>query len=160
MRIQMKVFGLILLTLGLFVTKDVFAGTGFGISQKFILDTRGASPNATPATTPSVINISVRIKPRVINLKSKGRFTAFVKFNSEYDVSDVDKNTIECEGVKAVRTRIIANKNLFKSSFKIKDLKEISTGDSVPFQVTGNLTTGEIFQGSDSVKVINPGKKK
>ena len=161
MRIQAKIFGLIFIVsiTALFITKNAFAGTGFGISNKFTLDTTGVSPTATPEATPSVISVTVRINPKVINLKGKGKFTAFVKFPSEYDVSNVDENTIECEGAEAVKTRVFPKKNTFKSTFKIKDLKDVSPGNSVSFQVTGSLVTGENFEGSATVKVISPGKK-
>ena len=123
MRIQAKIFGLIFIVsiTALFITKNAFAGTGFGISNKFTLDTTGVSPTATPEATPSVISVTVRINPKVINLKGKGKFTAFVKFPSEYDVSNVDENTIECEGAEAIKTRSFPKKNSFKSIFKIVD---------------------------------------
>ncbi len=160
MRIQAKIFGLIFIVsiTALFITKNAFAGTGFGISNKFTLDTTGVSPTATPEATPSVISVTVRINPKVINLKGKGKFTAFVKFPSEYDVSNVDENTIECEGAEAVKTRVFPKKNTFKSTFKIKDLKDVSPGNSVSFQVTGSLITGEDFEGSALVRVVSPGK--
>ncbi|OHB39677.1 MAG: hypothetical protein A2069_04485 [Planctomycetes bacterium GWB2_41_19] len=160
MRIQAKIFGLIFIVsiTALFITKNAFAGTGFGISNKFTLDTTGVSPTATPEATPSVISVTVRINPKVINLKGKGKFTAFVKFPSEYDVSNVDENTIECEGAEAVKTRVFPKKNTFKSTFKIKDLIDVSPGNSVSFQVTGSLVTGENFEGSALVRVISPGK--
>jgi hypothetical protein len=161
MRIQAKIFGLIFIVsiTALFITKNAFAGTGFGISNKFTLDTTGVSPTATPEATPSVISVTVRINPKVINLKGKGKFTAFVKFPSEYDVSNVDENTIECEGAEAVKTRSFPKKNSFKSIFKIRDLIDVSPGNSVSFQVTGSLVTSENFEGSSTVKVISPGKK-
>ncbi len=160
MRIQAKIFGLIFIVsiTALFITKNAFAGTGFGISNKFTLDTTGVSPTATPEATPSVISVTVRINPKVINLKGKGKFTAFVKFPSEYDVSNVDENTIECEGAEAVKTRVFPKKNSFKSIFKSRDLIDVSPGNSVSFQVTGSLVTGENFEGSATVKVISPGK--
>ena len=161
MRIQAKIFGLIFIVsiTALFITKNAFAGTGFGISNKFTLDTTGVSPTATPEATPSVISVTVRINPKVINLKGKGKFTAFVKFPSEYDVSNVDENTIECEEAEAIKTRSFPKKNSFKSIFKIRDLIDVSPGNSVSFQVTGSLVTGENFEGSATVKVISPGKK-
>ena len=160
MRIQAKIFGLIFIVsiTALFITKNAFAGTGFGISNKFTLDTTGVSPTATPEATPSVISVTVRINPKVINLKGKGKFTAFVKFPSEYDVSNVDENTIECEGAEAIKTRSFPKKNSFKSIFKSRDLIDVSPGNSVSFQVTGSLVTGENFEGSATVKVISPGK--
>ena len=160
MRIQAKIFGLIFIVsiTALFITKNAFAGTGFGISNKFTLDTTGVSPTVTPEATPSVISVTVRINPKVINLKGKGKFTAFVKFPSEYDVSNVDENTIECEGAEAIKTRSFPKKNSFKSIFKIRDLIDVSPGNSVSFQVTGSLVTGENFEGSATVKVISPGK--
>jgi len=160
MRIQAKIFGLIFIifVMAVFLTKNTFAGIGFGISNKCTLDTTGVSPTATPEATPSVISVTVRINPKVINLKGKGKFTAFVKFPSEYDVSNVDENTIECEGAEAVKTRVFPKKNTFKSTFKIKDLKDVSPGNSVSFQVTGSLITGEDFEGSALVRVVSPGK--
>ncbi|HHT9138250.1 MAG TPA: hypothetical protein ACFYEK_13540 [Candidatus Wunengus sp. YC60] len=169
MRIQAKIFGLIFIMFitALFLAKNTFAGTGFGVSNKFTLNTGGTqpttvpgtSPTSTPEATPAIINVTVRIKPKVINLKSKGKFTAFVEFPIEYNVSDVDGDTIECEGAKAIKTRTFPKKNSFKSAFKVKDLKDVSPGNSVPFHVTGSLVTGEDFEGSATVKVINPGKK-
>ena len=111
--------------------------------NKFTLNTGGTLP--TP-TTPTIINVTVRINPKVINLKGKGKFTAFVKFPSEYDVSNVDEDTIECEGAEAVKTRLFPKKNSFKSTFKIRDLIDVSPGNSVSFQVTGSLDTGEDFR--------------
>ncbi len=169
MRIQAKIFGLIFIMsiTALFLTKNTFAGTGFGVSNKFTLNTGGTlptpvpgvSPTSTPEATPTIINVTARIKPKVINLKSKGTFTAFVKFPSEYNVSDVDEDTIECEGAEAIKTRIFLKKNIFKSTFRIKELKDISPGTSVTFAVTGSLSTGEDFEGSATVEVISPGKK-
>ncbi|HHT9113145.1 MAG: hypothetical protein HZA47_07060 [Planctomycetes bacterium] len=160
MRIQAKIFGLIFImfVMAVFLTKNTFAGTGFGISNKFTLDTTGVSPTPTTEATPTVINVTVRIKPKVINLKSKGKFTAFATFTSEYDVSDIDEGTIECEGATATKTRIFPKKNMFKSTFKIKDLKDVSPGNSVTFTVTGSLITGEDFEGNALVRVISPGK--
>jgi len=168
MRIQAKIFGLIFImfVMAVFLTKNTFAGTGFGVSNKFTLNTGGTpptpapgvSPTPTTEATPSVISVTVRIKPKVINLKSKGKFTAFATFTSEYDVSNVDEDTIECEGAAAVKTRSFPKKNTFKSTFKIRDLTDVSPGNSVSFTVTGSLVTGENFEGSATVKVISPGK--
>ena len=169
MRIQAKIFGLIFImfVMAVFLTKNTFAGTGFGVSNKFTLNTTGVlptpapsvTPTSTPEATPSVISVTVRIKPKVINLKSKGKLTTFATFTSEYDVSDIDESTIECEGAAATKTRIFPKKNMFKSTFKIKELKDISPGTAVTFTVTGSLSTGEDFEGSTTVKVISPGKK-
>lgn len=162
MRIQVKIFGLIFIMFvtAVFLTKNTFAGTGFGVSNKFTLNnTGGTPPTPTTEATPTVINVTVRIKPKVINLKSKGKFTAFATFTSEYDVSDIDEGTIECEGAAATKTRIFPKKNMFKSIFKTKDLKDVSPGNSVTFTVTGSLITGEDFEGNALVRVISPGKK-
>ncbi len=161
MRIQAKIFGLIFIMFvtAVFLTKNTFAGTGFGVSNKFTLNTGGTPPTPTTEATPTVINVTVRIKPKVINLKSKGKFTAFATFTSEYDVSDIDESTIECEGAAAAKTRIFPKKNMFKSTFKTKDLKDVSLGNSVTFTVTGSLSTGEDFEGNALVRVISPGKQ-
>ncbi len=160
MRIQTKIFGLIFIVsiTALFITKNAFAGTGFGVSNKFTLNTTGVSPTPTTEATPAIINVTVRIKPKVINLKSKGKLTVFATFTSEYDVSDIDEGTIECEGATATKTRIFPKKNMFKSTFKIKDLKDVSPGNSITFTVTGSLITGEDFEGNALVRVISPGK--
>lgn len=169
MRIQTKIFGLIFIMFvtAVFLTKNTFAGTGFGVSNKFTLNTGGTpstpepgvSPTPTTEATLAVINVTVRIKHKVINLKSKGKFTAFATFTSEYDVSDIDEGTIECEGAAATKTRIFPKKNMFKSTFKIKDLKDVSPGNSVTFTVTGSLITGEDFEGNAMIRVISPGKQ-
>jgi len=96
----------------------------------------------------------IRIRPRTINLKSHGIFTAAIHLPSGYDPSLIDLYSIECEGAKAFDGNAAANQ--FIAKFRIRDLEGVEAGIQ-EFTVTGKLETGEPFAGSDFVRIIDPG---
>ncbi|KAF5421409.1 MAG: Outer membrane protein assembly factor BamB, contains PQQ-like beta-propeller repeat [Candidatus Methanomarinus sp.] len=49
---------------------------------------------------------------------------------------------------------VIPGKQALEVKFKIQDLVDVPAGDAVSLTVTGELTTGERFEGSNTVKVI------
>lgn len=99
-------------------------------------------------------DVSIDIKPETLNLKSKGEFTAFINLPEGYNEEDIDINTVECEGAPALKG-MMANDGKFIIKFDRKDLKNVPTGDSVELTVTGKLTDGTIFTGSDIIRVID-----
>lgn len=117
------------------------------------------TPVGSPTPTPSVISAEVEIKPETINLKSNGRFKAFIELPSPFNVEDIVTETIFCEGAQAIKGK--TDNNRFIATFNIQDLNLTLTGDkkkeTVTFTVTGNLQDGSSFEGSDTVKV--KGKK-
>jgi len=128
------------------------------------------SPTATasPSATPAVIEADVSIKPETINLKSKGKFKAFIKLPSTYSVNDIVTSTVVCEGATAISGKV-DSAGRFVATFNTRDLdlgfeikihkgyndKKIET----ELTVTGELTDGTKFQGSDEIKIKGKGKK-
>lgn len=96
----------------------------------------------------------IRIRPRTINLKSQGVFTAAIHLPEGYDPSHIDLYSIECEGAMAFDGNAAANQ--FIAKFRVKDLEGVEVGIQ-EFTVTGKLESGEPFSGSDFVKVTDQG---
>ncbi|MCK4459701.1 MAG: DUF4430 domain-containing protein, partial [Methanosarcinales archaeon] len=104
------------------------------------------------------IPASVRIKPETLNLNSKGKFTAFITLPEGYDVADINVSTVECEGAPALSGTISASDSgTLVVKFDRANLAGVPAGDAVPLTVTGELTDGTRFEGSDMVEVIAKG---
>jgi hypothetical protein len=108
-------------------------------------------------TEQPAVKATIRIKPESLNIKSKGVFTAFITLPEDYNVEDIDINTIECEGASAIRTR--KRHDTLAAKFNKEDLVGVETGHHVTLEVTGYLKNGILFSGTDTIKVIRKGKK-
>ncbi len=102
---------------------------------------------------------SVKIEPETLNLTSKGVFTVFIQLPEEYDVKDIDVETIEFEGAEVIKSNIRGNDTLIVK-FRREDLMEVLIGDEVEITVMGELIDETKFKGSDIIRIINRGKKK
>ncbi len=122
-------------------------------SSQFSFELKQTSPGM-------ILNATVEIKPETLNLASKGEFTAFIT-SDEFEIADINGSTVKvtCEGcniVHAINWNLADNK--FIAKFRTQDLEDVHTGNAVKFTVTGELSNGAKFEGSDTVKVINQGK--
>jgi len=123
------------------------------------------TPVSSPTGTPGIINATVEIK-ETINLKSKGKFKAFITLPSPYSVNNIDVDTVECEGAQAIGGKV--DKTRFIATFRVQDLElpfdiKFHKGSKdkkvkVTLDVTGELKDGTKFKGSDTVKI--KGKKR
>lgn len=127
--------------------------------------TPAASPLITPVVTasptaaPGTIEADVSIKPEVLNLKSKGKFKAFIELPSGYNVYDIDSDTVSCEEAKVMRGNVEDNKYI--ATFNVQDLGfdikiHKSRNDkkvSVELTVSGELRDGTRFEGNDTVQI-------
>jgi len=101
------------------------------------------------------IQASINIEPRVINLRSHGKFTAFITLPTGYDPGDINLSTVRCEGAMAVEGYVSAT--TFIAKFNVQDLMGVAPGPAVEFLLTGQLNDGSLFSGVDTVRVILPG---
>ncbi len=101
----------------------------------------------------------IDIKPETLNLKSKGVFTAFIDLPEGYNEEDINISTVVCEGAPAVNA-MMADDGRLIVKFDREYLVGVLPGDAVELTVTGELTNGTPFAGSDIIRVIDKGGKK
>jgi outer membrane protein assembly factor BamB len=103
----------------------------------------------------SKIPAGVTFDLKKLNLNSSGILKAFITLPEDYNVTDINVSTVECEGAHAFGDgSVITGKQALEVKFKIQDLVDVPTGDAILLTVTGELTTGERFEGSNTVEVI------
>ena len=121
-----------------------------------------SSMEMTPADSPMLVNVNVMVAMpagvtfdlKKLKLNSNGILEAFITLPEGYDVADINVSTVECEGAHAFGDgSIIPGKQALEVKFKIQDMVDVPTGDAVSLTVSGELTTGERFEGSNTVKV-------
>lgn len=108
------------------------------------------------------IEADVKVMPRTLNLQSNGQWiSCTIQLPDEYSIGDVDADTITLnEQISPAwyKTDEEANKLLIKlDRFDSIQLLKDSEG-SVSLTVSGELTDGTKFAGSDTIKVLNKGK--
>ena len=145
---------------------------GFGLADGFA----GAGPGRVfiddvSLIEPEVIAATVKMTPRTLNLKSRGRsVSVFISLPQGVDPHGIDISSIFL--VFDDSTPVFARKK--PSSISNGGKKGVprlmvklprsaveailSTGEPVTITIGGELEEGTFFVGSDSIKVINPGK--
>jgi len=111
------------------------------------------------------IPAEVRIVPRTINLASKGKWiTALIWLPEDYDVTDIEPNSIVLEGeIEPEWFAVDEQQQVAIVRFRRSEVQEILNppmADQVELTITGQLTDGTIFEGTDVIRVIDKGKKK
>jgi hypothetical protein len=110
-----------------------------------------------------IIPAKVDVDPDTLNLKSKGKWvTTYIELPEGYDVSNIDVNTVLLNDqvhAKDHPTEIGDNDNDGIADLMVKfdrsAVQEIlEVGEEVEVTVTGDLTDGPPFEGSDLIRVI------
>jgi feruloyl esterase len=104
--------------------------------------------------------IEVRIEPETLNLRSKGKFTAFITVPKGYNIRDWNIDNVSCQGAPAVKSMI--SRNTYIAKFNRQDLVNVTAGDAVTLTVKGTFThNGQQaqIQASDTIRVIDKGGK-
>lgn len=81
--------------------------------------------------------VKVRIKPEVLNLKSKGKFTAFITIPEDYDVRDWGIDNLTCEGAAAINGKVSKDGRTYIAKFNRQDLVDVEPGEAVTMTVKG-----------------------
>jgi predicted outer membrane repeat protein len=107
------------------------------------------------------IPAEVRITPRTINLASKGNWlTCHIRLGDGCNVTDIDPDSIVIEnGVKAERPRIDEEDQVAVVSFNRSDVQNILKIGQVNLTVSGMLSDGTVFEGTDVIIVIDKGSR-
>jgi uncharacterized delta-60 repeat protein len=103
---------------------------------------------------------TIDIDPDTLNLKSKGRWiTCYITLNDPYDVNDIDISTVILENTIPTEWGDVQNDTLmvkFDRS-EVEDYIGVPQ-ESIELTITGELMDGTPFEGSDTIRVIDPGK--
>jgi len=102
---------------------------------------------------PNLVN-SIKIVPETLNLKSNGKFTAFIAMTPGYDPSNLDVASLVLFGAHPISSNVEGNGTL-QLKFDRKDISNVPVGDHVMFLVTGTFLDGTPFQGWDYNRVID-----
>lgn len=117
-----------------------------------------AGPMEFEIIEPQVIESKIDIDPDTLNLRSRGRWiTCYIQPPQGYDVNDIDGNTVMLmEGIPAQRGEVEDNNLMVK--FDRSDVRDLigSPCEEIELIVTGELADGPDFEGSDTIRAINP----
>jgi len=118
--------------------------------------------------TTAVVEAAVDFDPDTLNLKSKGKVvTVYIELPEGYDVEKTDISTVMLNGIVpalAHPTEIgdydgdgITDLMVKFDRSDVQDVLE--PGNEVEIELSGELTDGTLFEGTDMIRVIAKGKK-
>ena len=100
----------------------------------------------------SEINAIVNVSSKNLNL-NESKFTVFVRLPKQYSVSDINPDSILCEGAHPVSVMTTDyGGSYFIAIFDLSELGKIA-GENVTLSVTGELKDGTPFRGADVVTI-------
>ncbi len=107
----------------------------------------------------SPIFAEAEIEPDTLNLTSKGKWiTAFIWLPEEYNVADIDPNSVFLEGkIQAEQLHINEQEQVAIAKFSREDVQAVLNVGKVELTITGRLTDGNPFEAKNIIKVIDKG---
>ncbi len=110
---------------------------------------------------PEPLVAEIDIEPTILNLTSKGKWvTCRIWLPEEYDVAEIDPETILLERrIKPAWAWFNEQQQVAMVKFSRSELVGILEPGEVELTVTGHLVNGTYFEGTDTIKVIDKGRK-
>jgi hypothetical protein len=107
------------------------------------------------------ISAEARIVPQTINLASKGNWiTSYIWLPEEYDVTDIDPNSVLLEDeIKPEQFSVDEQAQVATARFSREDVQAILEIGDINLKITGRLNDGTVFDGTDTIKVLNKAGK-
>jgi hypothetical protein len=113
------------------------------------------------------LNVVVKITPKTINPRSKGGWiNCTIQFPDEYSVGEVNTDTIALEDIEPTSYTIDEKANNLLMKFDRNDagikqlLQDLVSEGSISLTASGALKDGTMFEGSDTIGILNQGKGK
>ncbi|HKZ94498.1 MAG TPA: hypothetical protein VJ249_07975 [Candidatus Bathyarchaeia archaeon] len=112
---------------------------------------------------PPVISATIDVDPNTLNLKSNGQWiTAYITLPEGYSVEDILLETVEVDGISAAWSDI--QNSVYMAKFDRATVQTYLTNEpdyetapkfyDITLTVTGGLTDGTLFEGTDTITVI------
>jgi len=136
------------------------------VSERFLV--------TTVALQPPVVSAHIRIQPRVLNLRSRGRWiTCYIELPEGYDVADINVSSImlddvipaeprpiaigdyDCDGIPDLMVKFDRAQVKSYIRSKIYTIQRLGKGFmTLTLTISGKLIDGAPFEGSDTIKII------
>jgi hypothetical protein len=108
-----------------------------------------------------LVEAVVDVVPDTVNLRSKGKWLSCkIWLPEDYNVADVNSETVFIEDeIPAEWIWFNEEQNVVMAKFARSQLQEILEPGEVELTVTGFLADGTYFEGKDTIRVIDKGRK-
>jgi hypothetical protein len=112
------------------------------------------------------IEAEIKLTPDTLNLQSKGKWlTCYIWLAEDYNVADVNSDSVLLEDeIPADWIWFDEEQQVIMAKFSRTAVKELLTDLETPAEVellvSGELSDGTIFEGTDTIRVIDKGKRR